>query len=430
MLIIDLRFITMLLFFAASSHSFLSAASTDCGRESFNFGGNLRFRFEELENYRIKGYGGGSHDGFLLWRLRLNFDYRFQDGGRVHLQLQDNRYNGSELSVEDFPRSCPYENQLSMRQLYHEGSFDNDLGFRLGRQAISFGDNRIFGPGNWGNTGRYTWDALKFGKKLGAYELSFFAAKRVEYDPKSRDNSHFPYWVYALYASKKEKARRRDYFYIQKLDDSGDILGESGPGNLRRHTLGFQWSETRGPWCFAATGALQFGEEGADRVSANAFHVAASRALDRASRFRLGLDYARASGDGDPNDGKAETFDGVFGAVDKYYGRMNLVSWMNLSDLQLSIKHRASKVLRVGLAFHWLHLEDPHDAWYFCTGKVVSLDRSGNSGDYIGREVDLIFDYSLSKAVSLKAGIAHFTAGSFYDRGDADWTFLQCSWKF
>ena len=30
---------------------------------------------------------------------------------------------------------------------------------RLARQQISYGDQRVFGPGQWGNTGRWCWDA-------------------------------------------------------------------------------------------------------------------------------------------------------------------------------------------------------------------------------------------------------------------------------
>ena len=53
--------------------------------------------------------------------------------------------------------------------------------------------------------------------------------------------------------------------------------------------------------------------------------------------LKIGLGYTYASGD-DPNTSKRETFDGAFGASDKYYGRLNLMSWSNLKDYELFIR--------------------------------------------------------------------------------------------
>ncbi len=35
------------------------------------------------------------------------------------------------------------------------------MGLKAGRQSVSYADNRVFGPGNWGNVGRYWWDVVK-----------------------------------------------------------------------------------------------------------------------------------------------------------------------------------------------------------------------------------------------------------------------------
>jgi len=40
------------------------------------------------------------------------------------------------------------------------------LSFKAGRQRIFYGDKRIFGPEQWGNTGRWIWDAIKFSYKF------------------------------------------------------------------------------------------------------------------------------------------------------------------------------------------------------------------------------------------------------------------------
>ena len=58
-----------------------------------------------------------------------------------------------------------------------------DLSVKLGRQKIFYGDSRIFGPGEWGNTGRWTWDALKVSYKKGENFIDVFAGGTKIHDP-------------------------------------------------------------------------------------------------------------------------------------------------------------------------------------------------------------------------------------------------------
>ena len=57
---------------------------------------------------------------------------------------------------KDFPASSSIVDTLDIRQFYVEWLRigGRPLGFKVGRQQISYGDQRVFGPGNWGNTGR------------------------------------------------------------------------------------------------------------------------------------------------------------------------------------------------------------------------------------------------------------------------------------
>ena len=141
------------------------------------------------------------------------------------------------------------------------------------------------------------------------------------------------------------------------------------------------------------------------------------------------------SGDSDPTDGKHETFDGVFGAVDSMYGRMNLFAWMNLEDYQASISVRPTDKLFVSLDYHYFRLDEPSDAWYYCTGNAQQRDASGETSAALGHEVDLRAIYKLYKQIKLMAGGGYFFPSQYVrdTAGRPDpglWLFCQASIDF
>jgi len=67
-------------------------------------GGSLRYRFENQDNFNTKQYGDPDrlHDGFLLQRLRLDFDFRFRKDARAFVEMQDSRPYGVDFTKDDF----------------------------------------------------------------------------------------------------------------------------------------------------------------------------------------------------------------------------------------------------------------------------------------------------------------------------------------
>jgi hypothetical protein len=91
----------------------------------------------------------------------VDFILRFDSDRRLFIQFRDAHAPGTRLEREDFSKSNPMEDLWDIRQAYFEWKTigGSRLDLKLGRQQISYGDQRIFGPGLWGNTGRWAWDA-------------------------------------------------------------------------------------------------------------------------------------------------------------------------------------------------------------------------------------------------------------------------------
>jgi hypothetical protein len=116
-------------------------------------GGQLRLRLEDDNAFDVKGCRPATTDTFLLSRVMLDADLQLSPHHRVFLELRDARETGSRLGSGDFPTTTAFNDPLDVRQLYWEGTklSGSLLGVRLGRQQISYGDQRVFGAGKGGS---------------------------------------------------------------------------------------------------------------------------------------------------------------------------------------------------------------------------------------------------------------------------------------
>lgn len=411
----------------------------DLGPGRLDVGASLRLRYEFADNVNVRGYGGGASDSLLLFRTRLNVEYRLPDDGpRARLELQDSRYTWSDLGPELWTRNSPYRDTFDVREAYVEwkGIGGSPLGFKAGRQAIKYGDRRVFGPGDWGNVGKFWWDAAKLYWETDRGQLDLVYGRRVTSRPTKPNTTHFPFEMYSAYFQGKafksgERSLKPDVFYVFKEDDSGTLKGEAGTGDERIHSAGFLVEGQWGPaWDFGGTLIGQTGRYGGDDVRAYGGNARAGHTWAAAPWTpRLAAEISYASGDRDPDDGRRGTFDGVFGDMALYYGRMNMFSLSNLVDYQLSFAIQPTPKVSISVDYHLFHRAQTRDEWYWVSGNPVDRD-AGADGREIGQEVDLLAQWRVNPYLELSAGAARFFAGDFIDNteggsGHADWVFVQ-----
>ena len=411
----------------------------------FDLGGSVRFRYELRDDFSQQRYadrrtGDLRRDGFLLQRVRLELTVRFAEEARLFVQLQDSRAHGSDFTEDDFPvviHSCPFWHPLDLRQAYlewlHIGG--TPIGIKVGRQAIFYGDNRIWGPGEWGNVGRYTWDAVKLIVDTEVAEVHGIFANRVRYDPHSFDEHNRRLDAFGVYAMVKRLPFKLDLFWVGKRSRPEVVVNAKGAtADIDTHTCGFHIDGKAGRWDYGGTLAHTRGEHNGLDVDAWGANARLGYTFAHAWKPRLGAEVSYASGDDDPNDGEFETFDGVFGAIDRVYGRINFFSWMNLEDYQASFSFKPVKKAKVSIDYHCFRLAEARDAWYWCSGRPARQDPTGNAGRELGQEIDLIVSYKHSERLKLMAGYAHFFPGSFIRRTGpspgADWCFVQTLYAF
>jgi hypothetical protein len=410
------------------------------GPATVDIGGQVRARFEDDDEFTIKGYEPGGGDRLLLERVRLDVSARLGHGRRLFLQLQDAHAFLTRFTDNDFPQSSPIEDTLDIRQLYaewlHVGG--SAFGFRIGRQQISYGDQRVFGPGNWGNTGRFAWDAAMMKVETERFASDFWVGKYLLYKSDVwPDRAVDDFLTFVNYTQVKKLPVRLDLFYVLKHDGSGHVVGESGTGDLLSHTVGLQIEGHPFTKAVDASGtfAAQFGRYGRDTVRAYGANGKAGFTLPTKWKPRLGGQYTWGSGDSNPTDGAHGTFDGVYGGRDIFfYGYLNLFFWANLRDAEIDFSVTPYRGVTGFVEFHHFALDRPADAWYTTGLKPYRRDPTGRSGSALGDELDLRVVWSVSTHLELMAGFGRFLPGAFVRNtgpaSSADWSFAQVTYSW
>jgi len=409
------------------------------GHATFDFRGQARVRYEYDDGFTLKGYAPGDHDPLLLERVRVDLTARWREGPRAFLQLQDAHAFLTRFEDRAFPGSSPIEDVLDIRQLYLEWSHvgDSPFGFRVGRQQISYGDQGVFGPGNWGNTGRFAWDAAMLTFETDRVSSDLWIGDYLRYKSNIWPDRSTPDFLTLVdYLQIRRLPFRLDLFYVLKHDAGGKVVGESGTGNLLSHTAGFQ-AEGRalGRLDGGVTLGGQFGRYGQDRLRAFGANAKLGVTLPAAWNPRIGGQFTWGSGDRDPSDGVHGTFDGVYGGRDIFfYGYLNLFFWANLKNYECAVSVKPRRMLTAYFEAHHFALDAATDAWYSTGLQAVRRDKTGRSGTTLGDEVDARVAWAASDHFELMGGLGRFFPGSFVDAtgpsSRASWCFGQTTYSW
>jgi hypothetical protein len=413
-------------------------------------------------------------DNWLLQRFRIGVMVRPTDWFRIYVQGQDSREINSDRP--DFPGLLGAEGDdaFDLRQAYLEFSNYKEfpLGLKIGRQVLSYGDERLIGAFDWNNIGR-TFDAVKIRFEQPKWWLDAFASSVVVPERGSYNQSDFfngneldrdqvfagVYFstsalgpqvidLYALYLHENTNPR---YFPTALGDSSFATLGvriKSKPGAFAPppDTVVATDGKTvvTAPAAPRPVGldydaelAFQTGEVRGMDLTAFAAHAGVGYTFDASWLPRIAVEYNYASGDSDPLDTDVETFQNLFPTNHKFYGYMDLFSWQNIHNPAVSLRVQPTKTLSVQLDYHAFWLATTDDAWYRANGvtavrPVTPTSRSADS--YAGSEVDLTVTWNARKWLQIQAGYSHFFAGDYLeDTGpsdDADFAYVMATVTF
>ena len=420
--------------------------------EDFVFDGQIRERFEALNGMNKLAYGdhsidargnvvGDSNDRMLLQRIIAGFSYTQNEHFRYNLHMYDARVWGWSLNAGDFVKNpnTPDEYVMDPNEAYFE-LYDANIEIRdlvvkgfstiLGRQKIWYGDKRIFGPGDWGNSIGWVWDAGKFSYKRGGNFIDAWYGQTKTKDPDSFSLVHkHAYQGVGLYSHYQiADGCAVEPFFAWKNNLFHEVVPEEelyyvGARFYEKNFHGFNWDFTYAREC---------GSNGEKSVQAFGYVAKVGYRFENIPmKPNLVVGRVFASGDNNLNDGTVKTFQPPFGSTDgSHYGRMDIMSWSNLEDNQVNVYLAPLENLYMKVAYHHFSIDKWEDKWRY----YGYVNKPGNEYTHLGDEVDLVVKYKYSKEWEFQFIYAYFMDGDFVkynvENNNADRLFLQCTYRF
>lgn len=438
--------------------------------------GALVFDFEERLRWEVRDNhfdfddtnNALTDDNWLLQRFRIGVAIRPARWLKFYVQGQDSREVNSDRPDTPGALGAEGDDAFDLRQAWVEWGDAKafPLTLKVGRQILSYGDERLIGAFDWNNIGR-TFDAVKVRWEEKSWWLDAFASSVVVPERGSYNQSDFfngnetdrEQIFSGLYFSTSAIGPQTTDLYALHLHENANPKFAPNPfGDTNFVTLGLRVKSKPGAFApsEAADGktatppaprpigfdydgefAWQTGNVRGLDLTAFAAHVGVGYTLDAPWLPRLGIAYSFGSGDDDPADREVQTFQNLFPTNHKFYGQMDVFSWQNVHDLEFSVKAQPARALGVKVEYHAFWLETTEDAWYRANGvaTVRPLTPAARAaGNYAGSEIDIVATWSVNRHLQIEGGYSHFFAGDYLeDTGaddDADFGYIQAKLTF
>jgi len=362
---------------------------------------------------RIEGFTGGgftdSQDAYWMDRFRLNATVRPSKSLAFVVQGQDSRAFDKTAGSQ----VAPFRNTLDLRMAY--GEIGSNSTVRVGRQELSFGDQRLLGPLPWTNTAR-SFDGARVTLKSRIGQIDGFAASIVTINPTGFDKSGSGNLISGVYGSLTAVIPRQvvePYFLWRQSRDIAAELGGLAP--LHQATTGLRMAgKLPAALDYSGELAVQTGSVGPDDVRAWAGHSAIGKTLNGAPGHpRIFGEYNYASGDADRTDGARGTFDQLYPTGHDKLGLADQIGWKNIHDARAGVEIKPAAKWQMAGSYHSFWLASPTDALYSASGALVTRSPDGIAGRHVGQEIDGQLAYAYSPQLQIGAGYAHLIPGEF-----------------
>jgi len=283
-----------------------------------------------------------------------------------------------------------------------------------GRSMLDYGESRIIGTPQWGNTSR-TYDAGRvwFRTKKARFEALLVSPVKLRADQFNDPNLGERIWgMYNVFTETWGKSSIDTYALRHSQNKIG---GWTGSGTLGTNSFG---ARLYGPmplgFHYSLEGIVQSGHMGLKTQRAYAWFAGASRKVTLGDHaLNLSLEYKVASGT-KQTAGSNGTFDQLAAANHDKFGHEDLFGWRNLKTLKSLETYNITKALALNFMYtnEWLY--SATDALYNSQGSSIAISAKGLAGTHVGQEADIFATYKTG-AHTFGAGFGHFFKGEFVE---------------
>jgi hypothetical protein len=384
------------------------------------FSGQIRLRSEDDARHVL------ANEQVWVHLLRTRFRATANPAARITVlaEVQDARFLGQSDPALGRGTTDDAAPELDMHQAWAQvdSVLHLPLSLRVGRQEMTFANERLIGVSNWSNTGRAFDGARATFRPSRTLTVDGFADRLTATSAGATAGQNF----YGTWATWKPVATASADAFALRDDNSARIRRgiDQGEPVLARYTLGGMLRGTLARLAAELEGAGQMGHGAAnDSVARQDIHawfgsLTSSVALVPRTQTRLGGLVTVLSGDGNPADGRNEQFSTLFGTNHRFYGTMDYVPELSgthgLIDAAATLAHQPIPTVKLLLEGHRLL---PHRG----TGAF-------------GSEADLTATWRAAPPFEVSGGASAFRTGNLLapriGNGTHYWAYIAGQWEF
>lgn len=369
--------------------------TVDSIAQEFDVNMQIRPRFEYRNGFKELMKDGAYPTSFISNRSRLTFDFK-QEKIKAKIDFQNVRVWGdiATTGISD-------KNGVALFESWFSYDLNTNWTAKIGRQVISYDNQRIFGGLDWAQQGQ-SHDALVVHYAKDKMKIDFGGAisNGGENLVETAYNTTYKNLQYIWFNKKFSNsslsllALNTGYQYVNTIDVTFE--------NAYMQTLGGFYKFQANNW-FGDLGAyVQTGETalGTSKEDILAYNAAINVGYKFKANFKaeLGFEYLSGKNQNDANS-KIKSFTPLFGTNHGFNGFMdyfyvgNHKNTVGLQDVYLKLNYAPNK---------WNFAVTPH---VFMTAADVKYPLASDIMDnYLGTEVDVTVGYSLHKNIGISAG--------------------------
>jgi hypothetical protein len=359
--------------------------------------GEIRPRFEFRDGFQKPLVDTLKPVFVALQRSRLSFDYKSKILN-MRLTMQDSRIWGESTTKTSVSKFEVYE-------AWAEWLITSGFSAQIGRQALKYDDSRLFSPSNWSNTGNaHDLVLLKY-KPISslqihggfAYNNSKDTLLEVDYTVKKMYKNMGFLWISNDFKTGLTTSGIAVFEGIEKTGQNQEIYPRVTEGIYAN----YQIDSTN--LFFNAQVYLQQGRSSdtlSNTLHSYMFAAKVGYKVYKSNAVFLGVDYYSGTKK-DEATGNSYTFEKLYGSNHSFNGGMEYFTKVKkggLLDIYGGVNGNITGKLSVSGTYHLFNLAQE---------MIVSKK---NVGKKLGSELDIVFDYKVSKEIAVQGGYCLYFA--------------------
>ncbi|NWJ50453.1 MAG: alginate export family protein [Bacteroidetes bacterium] len=398
----------------------------------FSLTGEYRPRFEDRHGYKSLFKDGKETALFISQRTRINLLYTDKMYS-VGFSIQDIRVWG------DSPLSSLNDNSSSFHEAWAELKFNKKTSLKIGRQELSYDDERLFSRSNWNQQGRsHDLALLKWNP-----DASFKVNIGLAFNQDKEQTDTRDYTITGNYKSMQFIWGHKDWeknglsFLLINVGNEQFITVAPNPavGYTRySQTVGGRYSYKDASFSLNTAVYLQTGKDATNRtLDANYAALDFTLPIDHQWEINPGAEHLSGTATKEISATKTNhSFTPLYGTAHKFNGSMdyfyssNHLDNVGLNDIYVNLNYNKQKI-SASLT--------PHI--FYSDAKVTNTAKPTESlNNYLGTELDLQINYKINDKVLFTGGYSQMLATRTLEvlksgnkNNINNWAFLMLTFK-